>query len=151
MKLVKSILVSLVMMAVLSINAIACDNHGVGFGMYAKPSNSMYSSSSTGSYDPVKILLRHPYFTNLKSGKEKTVEIQYTIPTQISDAKMTVSSTDGILLKSEQNLDLSDDSGIIPVTFASETPGRHQLVVKVNGTNGETPVNQIRHISVMVK
>lgn len=135
----------------LSAGVMACDMHGVGFGMYAKHSNTSYSSANTTAYNPVKILLRHPYFTNLTSGTEKTVEIQYSIPAQISDVTMTVTSTNGIELKSLDNLDLSDATGTVPVTFASGTPGRHQLVVKVNGQNGDKPVNQTRHISVMVK
>ena len=134
-----------------TVSALACDMHGVGFGMYAKHSNSNYSSANKTTYDPVKILLRHPYFTNLSSGSEKTVEIQYSIPSQISDVTMTLSSTAGIELKSQENLDISNASGTVPVTFSSATPGRHQLVVKVNGQNGEKTVNQTRHISVMVK
>lgn len=135
----------------ISTSALACDMHGVGFGMYAKHSNSNYSSANNTTYDPVKILLRHPYFTNLSSGTEKTVEIQYSIPAQISGVTMTLSSTSGIKLKSEETLDISSASGTVPVTFASTTPGRHQLVVKVNGQNGEKAISQTRHISVMVR
>lgn len=148
----KTAISGLFLSAVLSaVSVDACDMHGTGFGMYAKPGTHLYSASSSPAYDPVKILLRHPYFTNLPNGKEKTVEIQYTVPAQITDAVLTVSSTTGIDLKSDSNVELSEKTGTVPVTFGSETPGRHQLVVKVSGVNGEKPVNQTRHISVMVK
>ena len=151
MKSMKYIALGVIAFGLFSLQAAACDMHGFGFGMYAKPGTHSFGSTSASTTAPAKILLRHPYFTNLKSGNEKTVEIKYTVPIEITDVKMTVTTTEGIELKSEDAIDISELSGTIPVTFASEALGRHQLVVKVNGNAGDQSVNQIRHISVMVK
>lgn len=136
-----------------NLHTAACDMHGFGFGMYAKPGAHSFgsTSASASAKNQAKIVLRHPYFTNLESGNEKTVEIAYSVPPQITDAKMTVTTTDGMMLMSDDAIELSELKGTVPVTFVSDTLGRHQLVVKVNGNAGDQTVNQIRHISVMVK
>ena len=151
MKSIIKIVLTLSAFGLVSLRTAACDMHGLGFGMYEKPGTHSFGSMSASINAPAKILLRHPYFTNLKSGDEKTVEIKYTVPTQVTDVRVTVTTTEGIELKSDEAIDISELSGTIPVTFASETLGRHQLIVKVNANAGDQSVNQIRHISVMVK
>lgn len=132
-------------------SVFGCDMHGnLGFGIYGKQGQSNTSFSKAMKYDVAKVQLRHPYFTKSKLGESKTIEIKYTVPSQVTDAQISISSSDDIKVESGNVLALNEPTGTYPVTFKANATGRHNLVLKVEGSAGEKPISMVRHIGLMI-
>lgn len=129
---------------------LACDQHGaMGFGVFAKgmPMHSQVKDKWTPS--PIKMF--HPFTKNYQMEQEGSFNIRYSIPADLIDAKMTISSVEGVKLLGDTAIALDDATGTTPVPFEVEKEGSHIITVRIDGKEGDKPVKLVRTIRLRQK
>lgn len=130
-----------------SIHTLACQNHaGFGFGSFGQ--FHPLAQQKINNLQPLELKVTHDKQLSVATSKDIQLQFRYIVPTEYSDAEITLTPSDNLTISAPMPLVLSKEEGVIDVVFQATGTGEHFIQVRIDATQSYWPYSKIQRIDV---
>lgn len=135
------------LLTVLCMSSYACDFHGgMNFGVYGQFHPLAQRQALTPELAEISIVSQN--VTVVETNSDEQIKLSYFVPLDYTYAEVTFSGSDNLVIAKTVPYSLMKTRGNLDVSFRTNQPGEHYIIVKIDGKRENRPYSRVKRISV---